>query len=380
MQSAPPVAGPLVGTISLTCPVSRSPRVLQLESLFDVPPTERATREWQAVFPLHERPWHIGLIVGPSGAGKSSVARALFGAHLAPEYAWSRDQSLLEDFPQALGTQDVVALLTSVGFSSPPAWLRPFHTLSTGEQFRVTMARTLAEKAGLVVVDEFTSVVDRQVAQVASHVLQKAIRRQGRQFIAVSCHSDILDWLQPDWVYQPDVNRFQWRDLQCHPPLQFACARVDKTAWSLFAPHHYLSGSLHTAAQCFGAFLGDQCVAFAAYRYFPHPKARNIMMGHRLVVLPDWQGFGLGGRIDAWLGQLLYTQGYRYHNVVAHPAMVAAYNHSPRWQLLRQGRMSAGGKALKNRKAAGMRRGQQDFSALRNSYTFVYIPPKEPAA
>src|SRR5262249_34919052 len=192
--------GPLVGDIVLECPVVSSPRVLQMTSLFDVPPAEKATRTWQAVFPLHERPWHVGLIVGPSGAGKSSVARTLFGEYLAPAYPWSRDHSLLEDFPAALSTKAVIALLTSVGFSIPPAWLRPVPTLSTGEQFRVTMARTLAEQSGLVVVDEFTSVVDRQVAQVASHVLQKAIRRAERQFIAVSCHTDIIEWLQPDWI------------------------------------------------------------------------------------------------------------------------------------------------------------------------------------
>jgi GNAT superfamily N-acetyltransferase len=368
--------------VKLTCPIKQSPRLLQMSSLFDVPPCEHAVKQWTAVFPLHERPWHVGLIVGPSGAGKSSVARALFPDHLVPDYAWSRDSSLLEDFPQAMSTKAVVELLTSVGFSSPPAWMRPFHTLSTGEQFRVTMARALAEAPGLVVVDEFTSVVDRQVAQVASHVLQKAIRRQGRQFVAVSCHSDILAWLQPDWVYQPELNRFQWRDLQGpdaqRPPLVFSVHPVDKAVWPLFAHHHYLSKDLHVAAKCFGAFVGEQCVAFTSYRPFPHPKTRNIMQGHRLVVLPDWQGLGLGGRLDDWLGQYLYERGYRYHNVVAHPAMVAAYSKSPRWELVFHGRMNTGGKVLKGPKAKAlkaMRQHQFEFSATRHSYTFVYRPP-----
>jgi ABC-type ATPase with predicted acetyltransferase domain len=35
-------------------------------------------------------------------------------------------------------------------------------------------------------VDEFTSVVDRQVAKVASHTVQKAVRRQSRQLVAVT--------------------------------------------------------------------------------------------------------------------------------------------------------------------------------------------------
>jgi ABC-type ATPase with predicted acetyltransferase domain len=64
------------------------------------------------------------------------------------------------------------------------------------------MARALSEDTDMVVIDEFTSVVDRQVAQVASHTVQKAVRRTpGRQFVAVTCHYDVTDWLQPDWVY-----------------------------------------------------------------------------------------------------------------------------------------------------------------------------------
>ena len=52
-----------------------------------------------------------------------------------------------------------------------------------------------------VVFDEFTSVVDRQVAQTASLAISKAIRRTKKRFIAVSCHSDIIEWLEPDWVF-----------------------------------------------------------------------------------------------------------------------------------------------------------------------------------
>ena len=29
-----------------------------------------------------------------------------------------------------------------------------------------------------------------------------------KQFVAVSCHYDILDWLEPDWVYDTDKMEF----------------------------------------------------------------------------------------------------------------------------------------------------------------------------
>src|SRR4030095_13282412 len=96
---------------------------------------------------------------------------------------WPLDRSVVDAFPSRLSVKDVIGALTSVGFGSPPSWLRPYQALSTGEQFRATAARALAEAASreapLVVLDEFTSVVDRQVAQVASPGIQTAAARPG---------------------------------------------------------------------------------------------------------------------------------------------------------------------------------------------------------
>lgn len=68
------------------------------------------------------------------------------------------------------------------------------------------MARALLER-DFVVFDEFTSVVDRNVAKTACIAINKAIKKTGKKFIAISCHYDILDWLQPDWVF--DTNTMQ---------------------------------------------------------------------------------------------------------------------------------------------------------------------------
>src|SRR5262249_38679634 len=149
---------------------------------------------------------------------------------------WPTSGAVLDGFPETMEPRDVVALLSCVGFSSPPCWLRPFAVLSTGQQFRATLARLLAEAlnerhgmphdAGVtagglvatsvaprvpsqpVVIDEFTSVVDRTVAQVGSHALAKAVRQHGLRFVAVTCHEDVADWLQPDWEYRPAEQRF----------------------------------------------------------------------------------------------------------------------------------------------------------------------------
>ena len=121
--------------------IQRTPRVVQLEGLFDVPPAERSELTWQVHLPLEEKPWQIGLIVGPSGCGKTTLAREAFGESLVRGYDWPADQSLVDGFPDSLSMKQITLLLSSVGFSSPPSWLRPFRVLSNGEQFRATIAR-----------------------------------------------------------------------------------------------------------------------------------------------------------------------------------------------------------------------------------------------
>ena len=62
-----------------------------------------------------------------------------------------------------------------------------------------------------IALDEFTSVVDRTVAQIASHATQKAVRRmEGRKLVVASpATSTSSTWLQPDWVYRPDTGSFE---------------------------------------------------------------------------------------------------------------------------------------------------------------------------
>ncbi|GAA4946100.1 ABC-type ATPase involved in cell division [Nonomuraea thailandensis] len=327
--------------ITVSAPVHRTARVLQIQGLFDVPVEERLSNSWAMDLPIEERPWSVGLIVGPSGAGKTSIARHLWPDHIVSPHTWSDDRSLVDDFPADMSIKDIVALLGAVGLSSPPAWLRPYRTLSNGEAFRATIARALAESGELVVIDEFTSVVDRQVARVASHTIQKTVRRSDRQFVAVTCHYDVLEWLQPDWVLDVSTGSFEWRSVQPRPVLRLEIRPVDGQLWPVFARHHYLSTELHRSSKKFAGFIDGEPVAFLAYRHFQHPATRNLKMEHRLVVLPDYQGLGIGVRFSEWMGQRLYEQGFRYRSVSSHPALIAYRSGSPRWRMI-QGQKKLG--------------------------------------
>jgi len=306
---------------------------MQLEGIFDIEAERHSSERWTDSFEFPNE-WSVGAIVGPSGSGKTTVAREIFGDGMAGEWTWSAEKSVLDDFPQDMGIKEIIGLLSSVGFSSPPSWMRPFRVLSNGEKFRVSMARTLAELPDIAVVDEFTSVVDRTVAQMGSAAIQKTARRRGRKFVAVSCHYDILDWLEPDWVYQPHTREFySGRYLHRRPQIDIEVRRVHHAAWKLFREYHYLNSGINKSSRCFVGLLSGAPVVFAAVLHFPHPSSRMIKREHRVVCLPDYQGVGIGGAMSAYVGSVVTALNYRYLSITSHPAMVGSRNLSANWKM-----------------------------------------------
>src|SRR5262249_8414380 len=156
-------------------------------------------------------------------------------------------------------------LLGAVGLSSPPSWLKPFHVLSTGERFRAELARLLAYSPALAVMDEYSSSVGRTAAQVASAALARLIRATDPKFIAVTCPHDVEAWLNPDWIYRPDLNHFAWRRLRRRPAISLQVRRIGLEAWPLFCPHHYLSAKISRSAEAFAAWWRGKLVAFSAW-------------------------------------------------------------------------------------------------------------------
>ena len=315
-------------------PIVETGRVQQLRGLFDLPGSSHSRLEWHAELPLEERDWNIGLIVGPSGCGKSSLAQHLWPKEIASKQRWPKDKSLVDAFPSELGIKDITGLLSSVGFSSPPSWLRPFHCLSNGEQFRVQIARTLAEQPQLAVIDEFTSVVDRDVAQIASAAVAKTVRRRGQRLVAVTCHNDVEAWLTPDWVYRPATGEFTWGCLQRRPDIELDIRRADRHAWALFAPHHYLDAKISPASLCWVAYWRGQPAAFVGY--LPLVGYRGRRRISRSVCLPDYQGVGIGMALNEQTAAMWKALGTRTSIVSTHPAVIGSMNRSPNWALTRK--------------------------------------------
>jgi len=316
-------------------PVSSSGRSRQLEALFDVPRTTESTVEWHGELPIEENDWNIGLIVGPSGSGKSSILRHVFGE--TKEFEW-KGASVIDDFDQEKSMVEISEACRAVGFNTIPSWLRPYAVLSNGERFRVDLARRLVE-CDDIIMDEFTSIVDRQVAQIASHAVQKYIRKKGRKFVAASCHYDIIDWLQPDWILEPATMTFQRRSLRRRPELSISICRVPYATWELFAPYHYMSRELNKSARCFALFVRERIAAFSAILYRPQSRGtiKSKTFGiSRVVTLPDWQGLGLAPILDDTLGGVYRAAGHRLRAYPAHPSFIRVRMESKNWKLIRK--------------------------------------------
>lgn len=184
----------------------KSFRTSAIVSAFSID-TEHIKEHFKGSIDIEGKEWNIGLIVGGSGTGKSTIARELFPDAYIVGYEYG-NKAVVDEMPQGPSIKDIQMAFTSVGFSSPPSWLKPYHVLSNGEQMRTDLARAILEGRDLFVFDEFTSVVNREVAKTGSLAIQKAVRRAGKKFIAVSCHKDITEWLMPDWIYDTDEQRF----------------------------------------------------------------------------------------------------------------------------------------------------------------------------
>jgi len=179
-------------TMPLSSSVERDEFITASEKAFDC-----AFNGTSTFFPW-EKPtkipseYNIGVIYGTSGSGKSTLLRE-FGTE--SKHIWDSNKSLLSHFDSP---DDGINKLSAVGLNSIPSWYKSYNVLSNGEQFRADLSRSIKEGA---VIDEFTSVVDRNVAKASSMALSRYIKKNNIKNVVLStCHEDILDWLEPDWV------------------------------------------------------------------------------------------------------------------------------------------------------------------------------------
>jgi ABC-type ATPase with predicted acetyltransferase domain len=215
-------------------------RAARVKSLFNAESGCNWNKEVE--LPIEGVEWKIGLVVGASGSGKTSIGSRIFGEPIHDLYTgWDPLKPIVDCIAPDGDFDAVTGALSAVGLGDVPAWLRPFHVLSNGEKFRAGLARLVCERPDRAVVDEFTSVIDRQIAKVGAAAFAKAWRKGSGQVVLLSCHYDIIEWLQPDWVYDMNEARFYNRDcLRQRPQLELQIYKVKGSVFRHFKPHYYL--------------------------------------------------------------------------------------------------------------------------------------------
>lgn len=278
--------------------------------------------------------WNIGVIYGGSGTGKTTLLKEFGDLSID---SFDEEKPLISNFDW-LEPKEATFLLSAMGLASVPTWLRPFSLLSNGEQYRASLAYKVgkAKENDVILIDEFTSVVDRDVAKAMSNALQKYIRRTNKKIILASCHFDIMEWLLPDWTYSPLKGRVEKHDYrrQSRPKIELQIFRCRYETWNIFKQHHYMSENLNKAAKCFVLLMNDKPVAFMAILPFPHGHIKNGFRISRIVVLPDYQGLGLGFVIIDYFASLYAKDNKTMYIKTSNPALFGAMSKNKnKWHL-----------------------------------------------
>lgn len=285
--------------------------------------------------PIENMNWNIGVIVGKSGTGKSSIAKHLWSDNYILHYTYDNKKSLIDNMPDNKTMSEITECFTKVGFGTVYSWIKKHEVLSEGEKMRVDIARAMLSDKDFIVFDEYTSTVDREVAKTASCVSQKYIRKNNKKFIFVTCHSDILEWLEPDWVFSTDTFEFKnTREFLRRPKIQIDIYSTSKrNVWEMFKKYHYLNTSLNNSSKCFVAFLNDNICAFYSYIHFPHPKSKMFKREHRLCVLPDYQGLSIGTHLSNYVADTVIKKGYRFITTISSKGLIKNREIDNRWKI-----------------------------------------------
>lgn len=276
----------------------------------------------EAEIPIPAKPiGGITLLVGSSGSGKSTILKA-----------WGHSEISVDDSANAIESFQSIeqgeSMLLAFGLRSIPSWFRPIRTLSCGERHRAECAIRVSR--GEITLDEFTSTVDRYTAKSLAASVKKHCAET--TLIVASCHRDIIDWLQPDHIYDTDRRVWLPRGSVQRPAITLSIRGATHGEWRLFESHHYLSSSLHKSCRCFMAEWDGEPVAFVGVIHRCCAQIPLYYAESRIVVRPQFQGLGIGVAMSEVIASHYVGMGHRYFSKTAHPALGEHRNKSPKWR------------------------------------------------
>ena len=107
--------------------------------------------------------------------------------------------------------------------------------------------------------------------------------------------------------------------------------------------------------------------AWLSVLHMPHPKSKNIKKVHRLVVLPDFQGLGIGSYFTNYIANHYLSQNFRFTITTTNPSLIHSFKKNEKWKCTNFGRYSKHEGSLK-RKVENI--GGQNVSRLKVSFEY----------
>jgi len=120
-----------------------------------------------------------------------------------------------------------------------------------------------------------------------------------------------------------------------------------------------MSTEINKSSHCYIGYIENNPVCFFAVLHFPHPSAKNIKKGHRLVVLPDYQGLGIGHKFSSYIADMYKKNGFRFIITSSTKSLYKQRSLDKKWIITRKGRTSNSTGVLKNTNS-------------QNKYTYSY--------
>ena len=105
----------------------------------------------------------------------------------------------------------------------------------------------------------------------------------------------------------------------------------------MFRRYHYLNTNIASACQCWGLFDEQEQIAFMGVLHQPHGKNKKIKRCSRLVVLPDYQGMGLGYLFLTKVANYYGSKGFDFSIVTSAKNLISKLANSNEWIMTKIG-------------------------------------------
>lgn len=321
--------------VNLQSEVFKTFRCQKAADSLDIDTEKKSIHHLQITADL-KSPFNVGLILGASGSGKTTLAKQIFGEdcfHIDIDPS----KPIIDQFPQDWSYDECAATLSGIGLTSVPTWIRPVYTMSNGQRARAEAALSMSNlDKEIICIDEWTSVVDRTVAKVMSHCVQKHARRSKKKIVLNSCHYDVIEWLNPDWIIDCNKQTYENRrsmvgTFERTDRLRFGVRETTSKEWKFFQKFHYLSEKLPGGrVYYYGLFQDEIQVGFVCYAAYI-PGNQKTFFFNRLVIHPDYCGLGLGLPFVNATAEHMVMRGFEVRSTFSSTPTYKLLKKDPRW-------------------------------------------------